>query len=445
MYVLDSKRSGRASITIVMVGLVISACAPSAPTDERATDSAGAKEEVALKGRWNVSTSQPDIAAKQAEMIEQLEAMGYSQGTMEAGELSGVALNNEDATMPGYNLYNSGHDISAILMDMAGNTLHEWSLPYEDAFGVPATTTNDNCFFWRRVLLLPGGDLLAIHEGLGLVRVDKDSNRVWGIRNGAHHDMALIDDESLFVLTRRTYVKDSINEIWPLTEDFVSRVSLDGEPVDSFSIIDAFENSPYADIWHRTLATYDFGATLVDTMHTNTLNILDGAHVDSHPGFKKGNLLISSLEMSAMFTINPTTQQVEWAWQGGWHGIHEPTLLENGDILFYLNSAFKFGRVAHSRVLQVNPITKATTWSFGDTDPLKSFISPFCGTATRLSNGNTLVVASESGRAMEVAHSGEIVWDFYSPHRTGSNNELVGTLFHVERIPIDTPLDWLED
>ncbi len=100
MNFLDSNRSGRASITIVMVGLAISACAPSAPTDDIATDSAGAKEEVALKGRWNVSTSQPDIAAKQAEMIEQLEAMGYSQGTMEAGELSGVALNNEDATMP---------------------------------------------------------------------------------------------------------------------------------------------------------------------------------------------------------------------------------------------------------------------------------------------------------------------------------------------------------
>ena len=434
------------NLAIVSFLLLVASCTPG--VDEGETSSADGPpmrhDGIPLQGRWNIAPGAPEVAEMQAEMIEQLEAIGYSAGTMEAGEFSGVVLHKEDGVMPGYNLYNSGHDAMAAIMDMDGKVLHTWDLSYKDAFGT-VDDKNPNCFFYRRVMLMPGGELIAIFEGLGTVRMDKDSNLIWAERNGAHHDLTIDYDGNLLALTRKTEIVDHLHEIWPCTQDYVSTLSLDGEPIHRFGLIKAFEDSDYAAIWNRTLATYDFDRDLVDTMHVNTINLLDGSHADKHPGFKKGNLLMSSLSMSTIFTVNPETELVEWAWQGGWHGIHEPSLLENGDLLFYVNSMFKLGNMTYSQVLQVEPVTKEVRWQFGAMDPPMGFISPFCGTAARLPNGNTLIAASESGRALETTHDGELVWDYYSPYRTGENDELVGTLFHVERLPLDTDVSWMDE
>ncbi len=46
------------------------------------------------------------------------------------------------------------------------------------------------------------------------------------------------------------------------------------------------------------------------------------------------------------------------------------------------------------------------------------------------------------GRAFEVTRDKEIVWDFVNPHRAGPNNEYVGTLFEVIRLPREFPAGW---
>ena len=35
--------------------------------------------------------------------------------------------------------------------------------------------------------------------------------------------------------------------------------------------------------------------------------------------------------------------------------------------------------------------------------------------AERLPNGNTLITESDKGRAFEVTHAGEVVWEFWNP------------------------------
>jgi hypothetical protein len=64
-------------------------------------------------------------------------------------------------------------------------------------------------------------------------------------------------------------------------------------------------------------------------------------------------------------------------------------------------------------------------------------ISKEGGSVARLPNGNTLITVSESGRALEVTREGEVVWEFFSPHRAGSKNELVATVWEVMRLPPD--------
>jgi hypothetical protein len=57
--------------------------------------------------------------------------------------------------------------------------------------------------------------------------------------------------------------------------------------------------------------------------------------------------------------------------------------------------------------------------------------------ARRLPNGNTLIVESQAGRAIEVTPDQEIVWEFVHPHRAGPQDELIAQLFDVVRLPPD--------
>jgi hypothetical protein len=60
------------------------------------------------------------------------------------------------------------------------------------------------------------------------------------------------------------------------------------------------------------------------------------------------------------------------------------------------------------------------------------FYTEYNGAAYRLANGNTLLVESDAGRAIEVDPAGQIVWGFRTPHRT--KDGLVATLFDLKRI-----------
>jgi hypothetical protein len=55
-----------------------------------------------------------------------------------------------------------------------------------------------------------------------------------------------------------------------------------------------------------------------------------------------------------------------------------------------------------------------------------------------------LITESDAGRAFEVTRAGEIVWEFYNPHRAGDDGEYIATLFEVVRLPESFPVDWLE-
>ncbi|MCK5622258.1 MAG: hypothetical protein KAJ11_08210, partial [Alphaproteobacteria bacterium] len=70
--------------------------------------------------------------------------------------------------------------------------------------------------------------------------------------------------------------------------------------------------------------------------------------------------------------------------------------------------------------------------------------SPVYGSIQRLANGNTMIVESTNGRAMEVTAGGKVVWDFRSPHRkTEDGQELVMPLLDVVRFEPDS-LTFLE-
>ena len=51
-----------------------------------------------------------------------------------------------------------------------------------------------------------------------------------------------------------------------------------------------------------------------------------------------------------------------------------------------------------------------------------------------LPNGNTLVVETEGGRALELTQDGEVVWEFRSPYRMGDGGDKIANLYSLKRV-----------
>jgi len=351
---------------------------------------------------------------EQREKIRQLETLGYVSGVNKANSGSGVVIYDRSRAWESLNLYVSGHAPGAFLMDMSGNVLHTWSYAYEDAVGESPPT--DDARSWRRAYMYPNGDLLAIFEGRALIKVNKDSELQWVYADRCHHQAEVTADGSIYVLSREPRIIKRIHETEPILEDYISVLDQDGSLLKRVSILE----------W--------------DVLHTNSIRVLNGVNSKFSQAFKKGNVLLSMRELNMLAIVNLEEETVEWVSWGMWATQHDPVLLPNGRMLVFDNR----GNRGNSRVMEFDPFTQEVFWEYQG-DPPKSFYSRACGANQRLPNGNTLISDSDSGRALEVARDGSIVWMFQSPHRIGEQGDVVARLFDMVRLPREWDLPWLED
>ena len=67
-----------------------------------------------------------------------------------------------------------------------------------------------------------------------------------------------------------------------------------------------------------------------------------------------------------------------------------------------------------SKVIEVDPATGETVWSFAGA-PSQQFFSGHISGASRLESGNVLVCEGTSGRLFEVTRAKEVVWEWINP------------------------------
>lgn len=363
--------------------------------------------------------------------MDELDSLGYLGGTVPASSKSGVTIFRPALADDGLNLLTDGHRAEAILMDMKGHALYRWRFPFEKAFpDAPDTTRGPGRGYWRRVALLPDGGLLGIYEGQGLVRIDRDSRLVWAYPGHAHHDLEVLPDGTIYVLTRKAEILPSIDPEEPVLDDYITVLGPDGRERRRISIVRALQRSPYT-------ALLDDPNDLGDFLHTNTLEILDGRLAGRIPAFARGNVLISMASIDTIAVVDMKKESVVWAMRGLWDFQHAPTVLENGRLLVFDNQ----GDHGYSRVFEIDPVTQEIPWLYSGA--VHGLYSETCGTEQRLPNGNTLITESDNGRALEVTAEGETVWEYYTPYRAGDHHELIATLFEVLRLPRDRRLPFL--
>lgn len=429
-------RAGTAVLLLASLAAVLAHVVPCP-----AQDAPGGEGEAS--GRWGAARDQQDIAARflgpgtglteeQRRELERLNSVAYLAATEPAPEASGVTLHNSGASFEGLNFCTSGHLPGAYLMDMNGAVVHEWRCDFVTAWPESAHLVNrDGAGYWRRAHLMENGDVLGIYEGLGLVKLDRDSRILWTHFGREHHDLEVLPDGRILVLTREAKIVPWVNSRYPVLEDFVTLLDADGKELRHVSVLEAFGRSEWR--WRVRL-----GRRRGDILHTNTVELLDGRLASKAPAFAEGNVLICVRQLDAVAVIDMEDETLSWADFAPWKSQHQATVLENGNILLFDNS----GHEGYSRVIEFSLEPFEIVWSYAAENPA-DFYSKTCGSNQRLPNGNTLITESDYGRAFEVTPDGTVVWEYVNPAQLGDKPRLIATLFEVVRLAPDFPLDWL--
>jgi hypothetical protein len=369
------------------------------------------------------------------EEVEALMALGYLDATEERVDPahSGVIISREGRTQEGYRLYCTRGSAIAELIDLDGNRVHFWS--------------DENSERWVSCALMPNGDLVVVGEDrpyasesvrldrLYIRRLNWGGEEIWRNSIRAHHDVSALPDGSLLLLTLDKRIVEEIHPTIPISDNFVVRLTGQGEFVAQRSILDVMRAHP--DKIKLETGKYQEGGSgrHFEMIHANSVEpVLWPRLVERNPIYDSGNIVITIRRQHLVLIVEWETNRLLWSWgQGDLFGPHEGHILENGHMLIFDNGTSETG----SRVIEINPISKEVVWEYkGKT--AKDFFTSGRGGSQRLENGNTLITESGEGRAFEVTREGEIVWEYLTPHLTSDNHRLTfRRMEHYSREMVD--------
>ena len=419
----------------LLIALCLMLTAPTTLAQETNNQDRALKQKAtAIPGRFQVyKPRKPQQKAMSQEEIEAIEALGYLPGTQEAKENTGILHYNQDAAYNGLNFYVSGHGPVAILTDMQGKLLHQWGADLFKAIPTYAKSGKKLPNHWRRAHLAHNGDVIGIYGGYGMVKVDKDSNILWSYNEHVHHDLEVLEDGTIYTLTREGMKIPELNPKGSVVMDSIVILDTNGTVLEKINVFDCFRNSPYTPMIRNMKKRGD-------VLHTNTIEVFNGAQAHHSPLYKKGNILLSMRDFDLICIIDPQTWKVVWALKGMWARQHQPVLIDNGNMLIFDNLGLGGER---SRILEFNPLDQQVHWEYG-TKKNEAFFSRLLGSVQRLPNGNTLISESDNGRIIEVTSDKKIAWEFISPHRAGEQQEFIASIYELVRLAPDFPHPWAD-
>lgn len=323
----------------------------------------------------------------------------------------------------GLTLVTLRYSSTAYLVNMKGNIVYRWDLPFYNFWPhpdhVPSKLPNE-WIYLEKAIAFPNGDLIATYTasgvtpyGYGMVKVDKNSRLIWKYSQNTHHDFSIDPETGNIYALIHTFQHNSAYTQWSnvgMLEDFAVKLSPNGVELQRISILEAFRHSPYAAL----LDGYNKNRMRWDRLHTNSIAAITPTMASQFPMFKAGQLFISLRNLNSLAVLDPDTQSITWAFNGIWRAQHSPQLLPNGHILLFDNK----GRIdkghVYSRVLEFDPQTLGIIWNY-DGNKANNFYTDAFGRVQRLANGNTLVAEAMKGRIFELTPDKKIVWNFELP------------------------------
>ncbi|MGJ8668438.1 MAG: arylsulfotransferase family protein [Oceanococcus sp.] len=352
-------------------------------------------------------------------------------------ENKGAIIYQAGASFGEYTLFSNRAEPGAKLINLSGGRVHQWKKPLseivrETGFGQQAC--GDEFVFWDHVRMGRDGELIAIlicpdktPWGVGVLKLDADSNIIWWKANGAHHDFDVAPNGDVYVLTHEIvsnqpdYMPASFSP--PYVIDYLVVLDGQGEQLKKFDLVEAMLLSNYK----KTVRPNWTG----DLLHANGVSFVTEEISRKFPFSAPGQVLFSLRTQSAAMLFDLNSGDVPWLKLGLWNKQHDFDFLDNGKMLVFDN----YGRNAiglRSRVLEFDPLNDKTEWAY-EGQGLGKFNSWTMSSQQRLPNGNTLITMSEEGRLLEVAADGSLIWEYVTPIRSTIAESLMPALRSAHR------------
>lgn len=371
----------------------------------------------------------------------------------------GVTIDKKDKVCPGYVLFTpmkisrkqlQGNNFSEVyLIDEKGNIMHVWKVPGVVKLHAELLENgNIICAVDDPTQPKPPAKLaFNVHS---ILELDWDSNIVWRYDNNMMdcHDRCRLRNGNTLVQvykpiapeiqakvkggvpgTENKGITDTVNE-----DDFGWRID-ESIPGQMYTLVLEEVNPAGEVVWEMNLS---------EALDPEIDEITPYTGRELWPGLNSieempdGNIISTSYNLSTVFIWDKKTKKVKWRFGNknntdSIHRVsfpHDPTVLDNGNILLFDNGRFfsadPDGSINYfppdfSRIIEVNPETNEIVWEYRAENPV-DFYSSYISSARRLSNGNTLICEGAIGRFFEVTKEKEIVWEYVSPFYSETNS-----------------------
>jgi hypothetical protein len=340
---------------------------------------------------------------------------------------TGLTAYDPDRACHGYVLYcPSIHEGKVRLIDLKGNLIHEWHVPYAPRFW-GYLLPNGNLFYMGRLSDEPHEFPSRVEIGGALIEVDWGSNIVWEHHDrNQHHDGRRTPTGGAVYLTFERIPKAVSSQV----KGGIPDTNEEGMWADLLVEVDSSGNRVWE--WHA-FEHLDFDR------HVLPPNVKrhEWSHANSIVPLDNNRVLVSFRHISTIAIISKETGAIVWSiGHETVSGQHDASMLANGHVLAFDNGIFRSDtHSTFSRVVEIDPANNEVVWKY--IDPYAcSFYSLFISGAQRLANGNTLIIEGWFGRMFQVTADGEVVWEYINPHFAGGHNGVFRARHYLpEEIP----------
>jgi len=294
------------------------------------------------------------------------------------------------------------------LIDILGNVVHTWEMPYPP--GQSGYLTERGTLFYNGQIPNATHVGRAPYKGGAALEMDWQGWILWEVEHPDHnHDGIRLRNGNVLLICQK-----------PLPDEMAPRVrggrpgtEYNGGKMDAPYLVEMTTAGNVVWQWHSWdhLDPAEHPMTAVQD-DRDVWTVANG--VSEMPD---GNLLLSFRDISTVVMINRATGAVYWKLGAPpLAGQHAPHLLANGNVLLFDNGPHRLDHsFPFSRVLEIDPATKAIVWKYQETR-VADFFSPRLSNAQRLPNGNTLINEGWFGRFFEVTREGSVVWEYVNPY-----------------------------
>ena len=328
----------------------------------------------------------------------------------------------------GYTLFGPQCGQEIYLIDMLGNVVHRWVLPYRPAdYGY--LLEDGHLLFGGRTGNSPvkfGGN------GGVIMELDWQGEVVWSYEEPMlHHDFRRMLNGNTMVVGWEIVPPELAARVkggLPGTEhelglwsDYFREVTPEG-----FGVWE-WHCHEHLDPNEDSICPLD---QRMEWTHTNSIEVMPN-----------DNILTSFRKTDTVAIIDKTNGQFLWKWGKGELGHqHNPSYLENGNVLIFDNGmrSLRNSSSPGSRIVEVNPETNKIEWSY-ESRPHWLFFSGHISGAQRLANGNTLICEGVKGRLFEVTIEGEVVWEYVNPYFADDERGRINNVFRAYRYGPEFP------